>query len=159
MRSSVALREFAELLHDANLTESVLENIEAGRKADLPLSAILNIAQALRVPPPFLFAPLTSSAGGPDLPNLSSSIRDMTAAEFRAWMAGDASGAYRPIDAAERNELAELEAHIELERTKRELERETISGNLGSGDRSRADFLQRRTSELTEFLRSAGWQM
>ena len=158
-RGIKSIREFADLLQDVNLTEAVLENIEAGRKADLPVSSVLNIARALRVPPPLLLTALTGSATAVDLPNLSHSLRGMSAAEFDAWVSGDASGAYRPTDASERNDLAELDAYRELERTRRELEREQISGELGAPKASRVDFLNRRTAELTEFLRSAGWQI
>jgi transcriptional regulator with XRE-family HTH domain len=158
-RGIKSIREFADLLQDVSLTESVLENIEAGRKTDLPVSSVLNIARALRVPPPFLLSALTAPTEAPDLPNLSPSLRDLSLAEFDAWLIGDAAGAYRPIDASERNDLAELDAFRELERTKRELQREQITSDLGAAKASRMEFLERRSSELTEFLRSAGWQI
>ena len=157
-RGIKSIREFSELLGDPTLTESVLENIEAGRKADLPISAVLNIARALRVPPAFLLVAITA-AGSPDLPNLSPALQAMTSAEFDAWLAGDAAGAYRTTDPAERNDLAELEAFRELGRARRELEREQITGTLGSPSPARVELLERRTAELTDFLRSAGWQL
>jgi hypothetical protein len=152
-------RELADAMPGSNLSEFVLENIEAGRKSDLKLSELLNIAKALRVPPPFLLAPLSDTQAAVDLPNLSEAVRAMSVAEFDAWVSGEASGSYRTSDPEERNDSAELAGFRELQRLRRELEREQIVGDLEGGKTGRLEYLERQTAELTEFLRSSGWRI
>ena len=153
-----SIRAFAQLLDDSSLTESVLENVEAGRKADLPISAVLNIAYALKVPLSLLLAPLSDSALPMDLPNLSAGLSEMTPAEFDAWLTGDDSGQYRSQSAQEREDLAELRAFREIQRVKREIERErTVATLVGDSSSSRVDFLEGELSALLGFLESAGW--
>lgn len=152
-----SIREFSEVLQGTGLTESVLENIEAGRKVDLPISDLLNIAYALKVPPSLLLSPLADSSQSIDLPNLSDGVRAMSLAEFDAWVSGHAGGSFRASSAAERSDIAELEAFRELRRTQRDLEREQVVGEL-EGDRGhRVEYLERQIAELTDFLHSAGW--
>ncbi|TFD89813.1 helix-turn-helix domain-containing protein [Cryobacterium serini] len=50
-------RALADLIPGDNVTESIVQNIEAGGKDDLLVSQLLNIAKALRVSPIFLLAP------------------------------------------------------------------------------------------------------
>lgn len=152
-----SIRELAERLKGTNLTESILENIEAGRKADLPVSDLLNIAHAIGVPPALLLTPLANSDRAVDLPNLSAEIQAMSNAEFDAWLAGDSSGAYRPLLADERTDLLELASFRELQRLKRELDRARAVDTLDAAGTSRVAYLERQTSELTDFLTSAGW--
>lgn len=152
-------RELADLMPGSKISEHVLENIEAGRKTDLPVSALLSIAKALRVPPAFLLAPLTHPSRAVDLPNLSSEVASMSVSEFDAWLAGDAAGAYRSSDPAERSDLAELDAFRELQQVRRELQREAaiaaVEGSLAPN--GRRAYLEAQTAELTEFLSRAGW--
>lgn len=152
-------RDLAEAMPGSKISEHVLENIEAGRKTDLQVSALLSIARALRVPPAFLLAPLTHPSRTVDLPNLSSDVASMSVSEFDAWLAGDSDGAYRSSDPAERSDLAELDAFRELQQLRRELHRE---GAISSVDESptstgRRAYLEAQTAELTEFLTKAGW--
>lgn len=153
-----SIREFAGLLQGTGLTESVLENIEAGRKSDLPVSELLNIARALRVPPSLLLAPLADSSRELDLPNLSGDLRGMSVAEFDAWLVGDSTGSYRSATADERSDLVELDAFRELQRLRRELARERAVGELEDQTSSnRLEYLNQQTTELAKFLTSAGW--
>lgn len=154
-------RDLADAIPGSKISEHVLENIEAGRKVDLPISALLNLAKALRVPPSLLLVSLTHPARGVDLPNLSDEVGSMTAAEFDGWLAGDASGAYRPVSPEERNDLAQLEAFRELQRLRRELERESAIGQVEPSPtgRGRIEYLQSQTAELAKFLTSAGWEL
>lgn len=154
-------RELADAIPGSRISEHVLENIEAGRKVDLPVSALLNLAKALRVPPPFLLVSLTDPSRGVDLPNLSDEVGAMSVAEFDAWLAGDSAGAYRPASPDERNDLVELEAFRELQRLRRELDRESAISQVEASPtgRNRIDYLQTQTVELTKFLTSAGWKL
>jgi transcriptional regulator with XRE-family HTH domain len=152
-------RDLAEAMPGSKITEHVLENIEAGRKSDLPVSALLSIARALRVPPAFLLAPLTHPTRAVDLPNVSSEIASMNVAEFDAWLAGDSDGAYRSSDPAERSDLLELDAFRELQQLRRELHRENAIASTDTSPASagRLAYLQTQSTELTEFLSKAGW--
>lgn len=152
-------RDLAEAMTGSKISEHVLENIEAGRKSDLQVSALLSIARALRVPPAFLLAPLTHPSRTVDLPNLSRDVASMSVGEFDAWLAGDSGGAYRSSDPAERSDLAELDAFRELQKLRRELHREgTISAVEESPTpTARRAYLEAQTSELTDFLTKAGW--
>lgn len=152
-------RDLAEAMPGSKVSEHVLENIEAGRKTDLQVSALLSIAKALRVPPAFLLAPLTHPNRTVDLPNLSGDVASMSVGEFDAWLAGDVDGAYRSSDPAERSDLAELDAFRELQQLRRELQREgTISAvDESSTSTGRRAYLKAQTAELTEFLTKAGW--
>jgi hypothetical protein len=143
----------------SKISEYVLENIEAGRKTDLQVSALLSIARALRVPPAFLLAPLTHPSRAVDLPNLSTDVSSMSVGEFDAWLAGESDGAYRSSDPAERSDLAELDAFRELQQLRRELHREGAIGAVDEshGSAGRRAFLEAQIGELTEFLTKAGW--
>lgn len=156
-RGIKSIRELSEAVRGTSLTEAVLENIEAGRKPDLPISDLLNIARALRVPPAFLLAPLADPRGALDLPNLSEDFNSMSVEEFDAWLSGESAGAYRSSSPEERNDMAELDAFRELQRLKRELQRERVTGGLDKPASARLEYLERQTFELTEFLRAAGW--
>lgn len=152
-----SVRELADLLKGTALTESVLGNIETGRKSDLPLSDLLNIAFALRVPPSLLLAPLAVSQGAVDLPGLSDELRSMSLAEFDAWLSGNGGGAFRSTLSDERSDLAELQAFRELQQTQRELDRVRAAQAVDASGAARLDYLEKQISELTKFLTSAGW--
>ena len=67
-------RELADTIVGGNLTEAIIENIEAGRKVALGVNQLLNIAMALRVPPGYMLAPLSEPDRPLDLPNLSDAL-------------------------------------------------------------------------------------
>ncbi|GMA94749.1 hypothetical protein GCM10025881_15730 [Pseudolysinimonas kribbensis] len=61
-RRSRGYRSVAELesaLAGTGISQAVLANIESGRKADLDVSQVLNIARVLKVPVSFLLAPMS----------------------------------------------------------------------------------------------------
>ena len=167
-------RDLADAIGSATLTESIIENIEAGRKTDLPISQLLNIAYALQVPPVYLLAPLDSSTAKIDLPNLSPELASMTPLQFDSWMSGLGTGAFRSPTAADHASRAELQALRELDALRREQRRIATISSLNSdqpvvGD-SAADLesarLDARRLEvisqielLEKFLRSAGWSL
>ena len=164
-------RDLAEAATNTGLTESVIENIEAGRKADLPVSQLLNLAYALGVPPVVLLADVTQSEPHPDYPNLSPELQKMSASEFDSWLAGAAEGQYRPRSALEHSYLNQLEARRELVRARAEIlrisavlsiEKDMRSENAPAPARTdimrtRLDELSARALQLEEYLQSAGW--
>ena len=67
-------RELADTIVGGNLTEAVIENIEAGRTVALDVNQLLNIAMVHRLPPSYLLAPLSEPDRPADLPNLSDAL-------------------------------------------------------------------------------------
>jgi hypothetical protein len=53
-------RALADFIPGDNVTESIVQNIEAGRKDELLFSQPLSIAKSLRVTPIFLLAPIAT---------------------------------------------------------------------------------------------------
>jgi transcriptional regulator with XRE-family HTH domain len=167
-------RDLADAIDYENLTESIIENIEAGRKTDLPVSQLLNIAYALQVPPTYLLVPLDDPLAILDLPNLSPELASMSPLQFDAWLSGIGTGAFRSPTAADHSSRAELQALRELDALRREQHRiqtinslksdPSISGDP-SGDLESARLDARQIDvasqiELVEtFLRSAGWAL
>ncbi|WP_104087775.1 helix-turn-helix domain-containing protein [Cryobacterium sp. N19] len=165
-------RALADLIPGDNVTEAVVQNIEAGRKHDLPVSQLLNIAKALRVPPIFLLAPIARPLAALDVANLSPSFDGMTVVEFDAWISGEPEGAYRWATADERHERIELQAMRELhaqlrERrrlaTRREIEHTTdASASASDASRTTEDNIsevEQRIAQLRSYLVSAGWDL
>ena len=161
-------RDLADALAGTKITESVLENIESGRKADLTLGQFLSIAYALRVPPSYLLAPLVRPAKRLDLQNISDELRELTASEFDAWFSGVSTGGHRPASAAERRDRDDLEALRELAAVLRELDRLTVILELESGDPGyspdgnrtmrRIEVLKARADELRQLLATSGFE-
>jgi hypothetical protein len=155
--------------------ESTIQNVEAGRKAELTISQLLNIALALRLPPGYLLAPMGNPHGRLDLPNLSDDFMSMTVAEFDAWISGDAMGAYRVTSTDEHRDRNLLQAMRELETQQREqirlrraqqveIELSPVKSDNGSArlrdeNRMRIAEADRRVAELSAYLRSAGWDI
>lgn len=161
-------RELADAIPADNVTMAVLENIESGRKADLSISQLLNIASGLGVPVSMLLAPMASPEAELDLPNLSAQFDGMTAAEFDCWLSATPQSSYRPRLAAERGDIDLLNSLRELGTLRRELERlevvlgvQSASGDpdfAGSNDeiRERIGRLTREVGRVAELLASAG---
>ncbi|NUU08626.1 hypothetical protein [Leifsonia sp. C5G2] len=147
---------------------AVLENIESGRKADLSISQLLNIASGLGVPVSMLLAPMARPEAELDLPNLSGHFDGMTAAEFDCWLSATPLSSYRPRLAAERGDIDVLNSLRELGTLRRELERlgvvlgvQSASGDpdfAGSNDevRERIGRLTQEVGRVVELLASAG---
>ena len=161
-------RELADAIPAENVTMAVLENIESGRKSDLSVSQLLNIAQGLGVPPSMLLAQMGNPAAELDLPNLSSHFDGMTSAEFDCWLSATPVSSYRPRLAAEREDIEMLGSLRELGTLRRELDRlqivlgaQSASGDedliAGSQDvRDRIDRLSREAARLAGVLASGG---
>lgn len=167
-------RSLAESIPGGSVTEAILQNIEAGRKEDLSVSQLLNIAYALRVAPGYLLAPMGVPAGNLDLAGLSEDVARLNVQEFDAWLAGVADGAYRWTSNDDRSERAQLEAMRALERHTRERDRLRAalqaerSADLSADDieklqqwetiEEQLERSERTLLQLTDFLVSSGWQ-
>jgi len=150
------------------ITEAMLTNIESGRRSDLQVSQLLNIARALDVPPSMLLAPTSRPDAPLDLPNLSADFDGMSAAEFDCWLSATPASFYRPRLAAERNDIATLATLREFGTLRRELERlqHVFDVYASSGDpdladanvelRERIDRLRADAIRMAEFLATAG---
>lgn len=161
-------REFAEAVPADNVTAAILDNIESGRKADIRVSQLLNIALALRVPVSMLLAPIGSPNSTLDLPNLSDDFNEMTAAEFDCWLSATPGSSYRPRLAAERVDVDILASLRELGMLRRELDRLQIVHEaqaasedpdlLGATDQTRAriERVRGEAARLAGLLSSAG---
>ena len=161
-----AARDLAAAIPGGNVSVDVLENLESGRKADLSVSQLLNIARALRVPPSLLLAHVTSPGSPLDLPNLSEDFDAMSAGEFDAWFSGISRGDHRAADTTERMTLSELESYRALRRLQRELTRLSAARSAldpedvqVSGLRQRARAVQDEVDELVAYLIDAGWDL
>lgn len=155
------------------LTESIIENIEAGRKVVLDISQLLNIAMALRVPLSYLLAPLGEPDRPLDLPNLSQAFEGMTAIEFDSWLASSKDGRYQPESLEERNATSELQALREWSTLTREAARLQTMFDLETATRSKSDpdstllrstearlvDAKRESERLAAYLKSAGWKL
>ena len=128
--------DLAEAIPGGNVTEAILENIESGRKADISVSQLLNIARGLNVPVSMLLAPMGAPDSALDLPNLSADFDGMSAAEFDCWLSATPASTYRPRHASERSDIALLNSLRELGTLRRELNRLRIvlESQNASGD-------------------------
>lgn len=64
-------KDLAAQVPGNDVTEAIVQNIEAGRTLDLSVSQLLNIAKALRVSPIFLLTPIASPLAKLDIANLT----------------------------------------------------------------------------------------
>ena len=165
-------RELAELITGASVTESIIENIESGRKVNLDVSQLLNIAMALEVPPSFLLAPIAAPSSSLDLPGLSDAFREMTALQFDAWLASDTGTAYLPVSSNERYARLELDALRQLTEIDSEIARlrasievtEEARDIVGELDvvrsyRERIEQALAERSRVYGYLNSSGWNL
>lgn len=161
-------RDLADAVPGGNITAAILENIESGRKADISVSQLLNIARALNVPPSYLLAPIGNPNSALDLPNLSADFDGMTAAEFDCWLSATPASSYRPRLAVERTDITILATLRELGSLRRELERLHIvlAVQSSSGDpdlvegnaeiRRRIDRIEAEARRVAGLLTSGG---
>lgn len=151
------------------MTVSIIENIELGRKANLDVSQLLNIAMALQVPPSYILAPMNDPSAELDLPGLSSAFDGMTAIEFDAWFSSIDAGAYMARTLPGRNSLVELNAlrewhtlNAEIRRlhVMLQLEEEALSHYPYDGrTRERLQDAQRSIRRLGPLLNAGGWDL
>lgn len=83
--------DLAAAIPSGRVTESVIQNIESGRRSDLSVSQLLEIAAALDVSPMFLLVPVGLPGAQVDLVNVGDPVAGMTAAEFADWVTQDES--------------------------------------------------------------------
>ncbi len=165
-------RELADLIAGAAVTESIIENIESGRKVSLDVTQLLNIAMALEVPPSYLLAPVGAPRSKVDLAGLSNAFKEMTAIEFDAWMSGATGTTYVPVSANERYARLELEALREITLLDAELDRlevarraaHEVSHDIGVLDfvtsyQERIGHAQIERDRLHAYLTSCGWDL
>ena len=174
MRGFKSTKELAAAIPGDSVTGSILQNIEAGRKNDLAVAQLLNIAAALKISPLFILAPLGSPHERLDLPNISPAVAAMSVAEFDAWVSGLTNGGYQALSADEYSERAQLEAFRELLAARRELHhletmpqfeytkewlvsQETDDKVIRANIQARTDETKRRIQQLEIYLGSAGW--
>lgn len=149
------------------ISSAVLENIESGRRSNLDISQILNIAHTLRVPVTALLAPVARPNDPIDLPNLTKQLASMTAAQFDAWIAGITTADYTPTTADERNDLAQLQALRVIQTTRRELHRLEVVAQFSDNQPEvfrrtttvQIEAAQALIENLREYLLSAGWEV
>ena len=154
------------------VTAATLQNIEAGRKIDISVSQILNIAHALQIAPIYLLADIKDPNSVLDLPGLSDDVKQMPAVEFDAWISGGLGGAFEWSSSNDQSERTQLAALRELELLRREQSRLTLlidaSSNLALGTDSELGveaFSQKladtenQIKRLADFLFSAGWDV
>lgn len=161
-RGFKSARALAASIAGGTLTESIIENIEAGRREDVTVSQLFSLAMALRVPPTFLLTAIGTPTSQVDLANLSDAFHGMTAGEFDAWLASVSGGDYRARTADERWDRRNLESYRELASLKRRLRRVSAAAQTDPADadwRSRIDALTRDVAELETRLRAEGWDI
>jgi len=160
-------KELAAKMPGTGITTAVLENIESGRRSNLDISLLLNIAHTLHVPVTALLAPIARPNDPVDLPNLNPELAGMTASQFDAWIAGITTADYQATTADERNDLAELQALRELQTSRRELHRLEVLSKLTEGEpdilrqgtAAQIDAAHARIDNLRAYLLSAGWEI
>ncbi|GAB3396132.1 hypothetical protein GCM10027568_29670 [Humibacter soli] len=156
-------RELAETIQGGNVTTAVIENIEAGRKVDISVSQLLNLAHALQVPPVQLLADVSNPRASIDLPNISEHLSAMDAGEFDAWFGGISGADHRAAHAAERLTLSEMDAYRTLRRLQREVTRQRAAqsaledGRDGHVPDQRVEALEAEIVELAGYLATCGW--
>lgn len=155
-------------MEGTGLTASVLQNIELGRRANIDVGQVLNLAMTLGVPVSHLLAPMARPEDPLDLPNLGPGFETMTASAFDAWLSSIAGADYTAATADERSDRAQLQALRELQILKRELRRTEVVSSIDERERPDAlrqdlndqvDSLRRRIRGLEDFLASAGWEV
>lgn len=166
----VSQRAAAIVTHPRVASYQVARGI-SGRKVNLDVTQLLNIAMALEVPPSYLLAPIGDPSGRLDLPGLSNAFKDLTVIQFDAWLAGLNATTYPPSTIAERGARLELEALRELSELTLEVRRLSIAVGLEREQSSNVPFRSRETFEerltlaetqlarLHDYLASAGWDL
>jgi len=165
--------ELSELTH-GTVSAWTLQNLESGRRHDLNVTSLLNVAMALRVAPGYLLAPMGRPHDYPDLVGLVEPFESMTIAEFDAWFSGLPEGVARSPSSDDRNERNELQALREVmtlsPERRRLLTMATLESRIvGNSDApmtappkttsKRLTETERHISELTDYLTAAGWDM
>jgi transcriptional regulator with XRE-family HTH domain len=78
--------DLAARIPNPKVTASVIQNIESGRKADLSVSQLLDIAMGLGVSPLVLLVPVGRPFQPVDLPGVGADVSALTVHEFDEWL-------------------------------------------------------------------------
>jgi len=78
--------DLAARIPNPKVTASVIQNIESGRKADLSVSQLLDIAMGLGVSPLVLLVPVGAPFQRVDLPGVGDDVSSLTVHEFDQWL-------------------------------------------------------------------------
>jgi hypothetical protein len=78
--------DLAARIPNPKVTASVIQNIESGRKADLSVSQLLDIAMGLGVSPLVLLVPVGAPFQQVDLPGVGDDVSSLTVHEFDQWL-------------------------------------------------------------------------
>ena len=168
-------QQLANAVGNPSVTESIIANIETGRKGDLSVSQLLNIAYALQLSPTYLLAAMGAPQRPIDLPNVSEGIEAMTSIEFDAWISGFATGPMTWGTVTEDTERNQLKALRELDHQLRERKRlagvlaleeeapvtaaEIEARQLWDTTEERLIRTTMRITQLETYLSSAGWEL
>lgn len=153
----------------SGITGAILANIESGRKVNLDVGQVLNIAKVLGVPVSSLLAPMARPSDLLDLPGLGSGFDGMTSAEFDAWLSSVPNAGYVAPTADERNDRAELQALREMQVLSREIARLSVveelekeaelPSSIASRTTERMANARNEVAKLRAYLSSAGWEV
>ena len=168
-------QDLVDRIGHPSVSESILANIETGRKADLSVSQLLNLAFALQLSPAYLLAPMGAPLRELDLPNLSEGVARLSPRELDAWISGSKQAPLQWGTVSEESERHQLAALRELDFQIRErkrlagviaLEAEAELPGTSPEDRSLWEKTEDRLAEtrlrieqLTTYLGSAGWEL
>jgi hypothetical protein len=78
--------DLAARIPNPKVTASVIQNIESGRKTDLSVSQLLDIAMGLGVSPLVLLVPVNTPFQLVDFPGVGDDVSSMTVHEFDQWL-------------------------------------------------------------------------
>jgi transcriptional regulator with XRE-family HTH domain len=175
MRGIRSRQELVDRIGHGSVTEPILANIEGGRKGDLSVSQLLNIAFALQLSPSYLLAPMGNPTSQLDLPNLTPELANLTPRQLDAWLSGTPSAPLQWGTVDEESERHQLAALRELDLLLRE--RRRLSGVLAleaerppieapaaeralwESTEDRLAETELRIEQLTKYLGSAGWMV
>lgn len=84
-RGYVSAAAFADAIDNVEISEGVIKNIESGRKADISVAHLLEIAMALDTPPLALLFDTTKPDEPVDLPGLGAAWTELSNADAEYW--------------------------------------------------------------------------
>jgi transcriptional regulator with XRE-family HTH domain len=144
-------QDLANAIPNAKITESVIQNIESGRKKDVSVAQLLDISKALGISPIFLLVRIGDPMGKVDLDNVGEDVAAMTSAQVDRWISESLPAASERANSlstqlsrirdmlAEVNEYRKLRTVDVTKYKKYEYETEDLAGNKITVTRDEAD--------------------
>jgi hypothetical protein len=80
----------AHAIPNANITASVLQNIESGRSTNISITQWLDISRALGISPVAILVDIFDPTAKVDVPNIGEQVANMSSAEVIAWFNNEA---------------------------------------------------------------------